>query len=332
MDALARRPIGNGINRPKSGGPEGVSLDAGGESQARTLEYSPRPSLLVLTDGDAATQRVHDDAAALGYRIADVAPIGAALSRLDRHVGPDAVVVEVDCDPGPALDALLDCLEARARCGGHGSVVIAPPTLLDAVAARTPHPRIQHLCAPLPSDRVAALALAALAPPARLHDIRRRQGPVRLQQLSEEIGRIASLLASLSEAEAIEPAPRHAGEGEGDHLVGPAEIRAVLRARRMRDRYFNGDFFADPAWDMMLDLLAARLEGQRVAVSSLCIAAAVPPTTALRWIKLLSEHGLFVRSADPQDGRRVYIALSDEAAASLGAYLRAVQRLSPLVI
>lgn len=332
MDALVRRLVGNGINRPKSGGPEGVSLDAESESQAQRIEYSAQPSLLVLTDGEAATERVQSAAAALGYRIADVAPVNTALSRLDRQAGLDAIVVEVERDPGPMFDALLDRLEARACSGGHGSVVIAPPALLDAVAARTPHPRVQHLCDPLPHDRIAALALAVASPPARLHDIRRQQGPVRLQQLSEEIGRIASLLATLSETEAIEAAPRHIPDEEGDHPVGPAEIRAVLRARRMRDRYFNGDFFADPALDMMLDLLAARLEGQRVAVSSLCIAAAVPPTTALRWIKLLSEHGLFVRSADPQDGRRVYIALSDEAAASLGAYLRAVQRLSPLVI
>jgi DNA-binding MarR family transcriptional regulator len=63
-----------------------------------------------------------------------------------------------------------------------------------------------------------------------------------------------------------------------------------------------------------------------VAVSSLCIAAAVPATTALRWIKALSDKGLFVRQADPQDGRRVYIALSDEAARAMGRYLAAVQR------
>src|SRR3546814_10360761 len=81
-----------------------------------------------------------------------------------------------------------------------------------------------------------------------------------------------------------------------------------------------------------LPILAARLADERVAVSSLCVAAAVPPTTALRWIKTLCEHGLFVRSADPQDGRRVFIELTDEAAASLEAYLKAVQRLSPLLV
>jgi DNA-binding MarR family transcriptional regulator len=83
---------------------------------------------------------------------------------------------------------------------------------------------------------------------------------------------------------------------------------------------------------MLLDLYAARLEGSRVAVSSLCIAASVPATTALRWIKALTDKGLFVRQADPQDGRRVYIGLSDEAAQAMGRYLAAVQRSGGLAL
>lgn len=58
----------------------------------------------------------------------------------------------------------------------------------------------------------------------------------------------------------------------------------------------------------------------------------MPATTALRWIKTLTDHGLFVRTADPQDGRRVFIELSEPAAAQLGAYLAAAQRISPLIV
>jgi DNA-binding MarR family transcriptional regulator len=106
----------------------------------------------------------------------------------------------------------------------------------------------------------------------------------------------------------------------------------MIRARRLRDQYFRGDLFADPAWDMLLDLMAARIEKKRVAVSSLCIAAAVPATTALRWIKALTDRGLFVRAADPQDGRRVYIELSDDTARALATYLRALRRICPTAV
>lgn len=85
----------------------------------------------------------------------------------------------------------------------------------------------------------------------------------------------------------------------------------MLRVRRLRDHLVAPDLFADPAWDIMLDLLAARLENNQVSVSSLCIAAAVPPTTALRWIRHLTDRGLLDRQADPKDGRRIFIALSD---------------------
>ncbi len=97
----------------------------------------------------------------------------------------------------------------------------------------------------------------------------------------------------------------------------------MLRQRRMREQYFAADLFADPAWDMLLDLYAARLERQPVSVSSLCIAAAVPATTALRWIKTMTDAGIFLREADPQDGRRIFIALSDGANEAMARYFEA---------
>src|SRR3546814_10077844 len=48
-----------------------------------------------------------------------------------------------------------------------------------------------------------------------------------------------------------------------------AQVRGLIRARRTRDQFFRNELFADPAWDMLLDLMAARLEHKRVSVSSL---------------------------------------------------------------
>jgi DNA-binding MarR family transcriptional regulator len=105
-----------------------------------------------------------------------------------------------------------------------------------------------------------------------------------------------------------------------------------LRVRRMRDQFFDASLFADPAWDMLLDLMAARLERAQVAVSSLCIAASVPPTTALRWIKAMTDHALFERCADPEDGRRIFIQLSDPALKSMGRYFEAAKKAGGLLI
>ena len=97
-------------------------------------------------------------------------------------------------------------------------------------------------------------------------------------------------------------------------------VRKVIRARRLRASYFSEELFADPAWDMMLDLLQAEIAQLRVPVSSLCIAAAVPATTALRWLKTLVAQGLFVRRADPHDGRRVFVELVPPTSQALRRY------------
>ena len=97
-------------------------------------------------------------------------------------------------------------------------------------------------------------------------------------------------------------------------------VRAVQAARRRRDALFSADLFADPAWDMLLELYALHLEQKRVSVSSLCIAAYVPATTALRWVAKLEEEGLAVRSEDTTDGRRSWIELSPEGIERMRRY------------
>lgn len=84
-------------------------------------------------------------------------------------------------------------------------------------------------------------------------------------------------------------------------------VRRQIKLRRDRERFVPADIFADPAWDMLLDLFATKLEGKRVPVSSPCIAAAVPATTALRWIRSLTEAGIFVRQVDRDDARRSHV-------------------------
>lgn len=98
------------------------------------------------------------------------------------------------------------------------------------------------------------------------------------------------------------------------HGTATSLTENFIRLRRQRDKIFGGSLFADPAWDMLLDLFVAQEKGLRpVSTSSLCIASAVPATTALRWIETLVQQGLVSRHADPKDGRRVFVRLTDEA-------------------
>jgi hypothetical protein len=151
----------------------------------------------------------------------------------------------------------------------------------------------------------------------------------RLLKLSDEVTRIANTLVLLSGQSAPDAGGNRECESRDPEIEVQA-VRAAIRARRLRDRYFDQELFADPAWDMMLDLFEAELSQRRVAVSSLCIAAAVPPTTALRWLQALAEKGLFVRRDDPFDGRRVYVELAHDVSVALHRYFGQVGN-SPLV-
>ncbi len=59
--------------------------------------------------------------------------------------------------------------------------------------------------------------------------------------------------------------------------------REIYKARRLRDAVLPR-LFGEPAWDILLDLFASEAEHIDVSVSSACLAAGVPATTAHRYL------------------------------------------------
>ena len=248
----------------------------------------------------------------------------------DSVVAPPGALILLDTtgvDPA-ILDAAMPGLADRA------DLVSCDLDRLDQVASALLFTDAQFLCAPTMADRVAALAVAAglidrdAAPAVRVGEA------ARLSRLSAEVARIAAALARLATEEGGGVADRHQRFDVGpapsidadDGAIDPQAIRAALRARRLRDGFFGDGLFEDPAWDMLLDLFAAELEGKRVSISSLCIAAAVAPTTALRWLNRLVAEGLLERRPDPRDKRRAFVALSARGSGAMRGYLAALAR------
>lgn len=172
-----------------------------------------------------------------------------------------------------------------------------------------------------------------------LHDKTRRVDYRSLHRISDELAEFARTLAKMADTDhkynvsdkpvSFRPAPMGGFQPfpvNSPTISAPFDARAlrdIIKARRLRERFFDGELFADPAWDILLDLKAAAAEGQTVSVSSLCIAASVPPTTALRWITAMTESGMLERRQDPDDARRVFIVLSDETSAKMNDYFAA---------
>lgn len=257
-----------------------------------------------------------------------------------------AEIVEVE-----NISRIFDAV-VKKRCSLVCEVSFAA---LDRLAALLPDGiRVEWLIDADPTERRIALAAARRAHYPAVHEITRDPAMERIDRLQEEVARISRLLGDLATHRSGLPGtPVSYGSVDEDYGAYAAQVHApsrdfasmprsfvpeertierqrakavrkMLRQRRMREQYFPADLFADPAWDMLLDLYAARLERQPVSVSSLCIAAAVPATTALRWIKTMTDAGLFVREADPQDGRRIFIALAEGAFDAVARYFEAL--------
>jgi DNA-binding MarR family transcriptional regulator len=95
---------------------------------------------------------------------------------------------------------------------------------------------------------------------------------------------------------------------------GSSRPRTLRRAAR-QSRLFPADLFGEPTWDILLDLYVAGRESRRVPTTSACIGAHVPPTTALRWLRILEARGFVERESDGKDGRRTFVRLTVRNAA-----------------
>lgn len=286
------------------------------------------PTILIFSDSvDGASAAVRH-AEAHGGRVAATLPLTGALDRLDPQMSVDLVIIDVSRDHGEPLDELLRRVDRAARHRHFSSVVVASPDVLDIVLARVGHEDVELVVGRDSRALEEVIADRLSGEGTVLQDVRLK-GLSGLPPLSAMPPLPATLTRGLGMPlrEEREPYGLTAGDESvttDRMLLDAAAIRDMIRARRMREHLFGHGLFADPAWDILLDLTAARLEGRAVAVSSLCIAAAVPATTALRWIKQLTDAGLLRRVADPEDGRRVFIELTDRAARAMGDYFDAV--------
>ena len=282
-----------------------------------------RPPILIVGDSEAALDRAAETITASGLRIADRVTLDDAPERIDRQVAASALWIELGADGGEGMDRLLGHVDRDVGHGRYRAIVAAPSELLDAIAASLSDGSVDLVIDGDEAARSAALAVALTetGKPERVSDVAADRSAARLRQLSDEVSRIASTLARLSTGPTTAPQAAAMPAAAGDvPEVSADAVRTVIRARRLRSRYFDEDMFADPAWDMLLDLLQAEIAQLRVPVSSLCIAASVPATTALRWLKTMTQQGIFVRRADPHDGRRVFVELAPHASQAMRRY------------
>lgn len=271
-------------------------------------------------------------AGSAGLRVGVAGPV---TQLLDGDIAPLGDLVVLEC---PAIEArtmaALARLDMRIERAGAQLVVLTTMESLDSVFACLDRSDAKILVDPTPGEITVALGRELpLLSASRVRELS-DDDRLALLRLSEQVDAIAQKLDGFGVPEEggqsafrLE-SPVHAFRSDDEaglaikkpKLPDPKLVRRHIRERQARAQFFDADLFADPAWDMLLDLTAARGERSKVSVTSLCIASGVPATTALRWIRQMIDMGLFERVEDHADKRRAFIALSDKAADAMARY------------
>lgn len=313
------------------------------------------PAQAAIFGADAAVRaQIAADLGGAGLRSIDGGTIAALLEGAplipDVALLGDVVVVDCPVTGSRGLDGMmlagLARLDMRVARAGAKLIVATNMAGLDDVFAVLDQSDPQILVSPSRAERVIAVGRAmGEAGAARVREMA-EEDRVALLRLSQQVEAIARSLDRIGHAAQQPEGLARLGEHKRDFhapaagevwgaqtahndvraaLPAPQLVRQMIANRHARARFFDAELFGDPAWDMLLDLTAAHGEGAQVSVSSLCIAAGVPATTALRWLTQMVENGLFVRVPDPVDRRRAHIALSDTALTAMAGYFASLR-------
>ena len=303
------------------------------------------PARVAIYGENAASRaQIAADLGGAGFRTIDGGSIAALLEGPIALLG-DVVMVDCAVTGSRGLDAMmlagLARLDMRVARAGAKLIVSTSMAGLDDVFAVLDQSAPQILIAPSRAERVVAVGrVMGEAGAARVREMSEedRLALLRLSQqveaLAQSLDRMTQPMAQQSHTGAtlisgykrtVEPASAVFNVSGQTQLPDPRMVRQVIANRQARTRFFDAELFGDPAWDMLLDLTAAHGEGAQVSVTSLCIAAAVPATTALRWLTQMVESGIFVRVPVPADKRRAFIALSDRSLTAMAGYFASLR-------
>jgi hypothetical protein len=154
----------------------------------------------------------------------------------------------------------------------------------------------------------------------------RRHRPVTLWNLQENLARLADELA--------DAARKYDEASSGEVTGGPVledmtpheYFSSLLELRRTRERYFGSELFGEPAWDVMLELMLARIDARDVKASELRAFEGTPGAAARHYLEALLEARLVESFDNAENLTDSFLSLSSEAARRMAELYRARMR------
>lgn len=92
-------------------------------------------------------------------------------------------------------------------------------------------------------------------------------------------------------------------------------VLSVLNVRRARGALFGRQLFTDHAWDMILELYAARLANRRMTAAELARSIDLSESVVRRWISALVDAGVIASRGGPEESTEKTFGLTEEGAA-----------------
>lgn len=264
----------------------------------------------MVEDDEVAREEYCEFLTALGYTCIQAADGTEALKVIAKTPSVGIVLTDLDM---PTMDGLALLSELQARFTPFRPlvpIVITGLATLEAAVEAMRSDAIDFLPKPVSAQMFATALRRASARWTLLH------GQFRLLSLMELGNEAVRQIDGTARSPIKNRSP--------DRATLQRFVRLILKARQRRAEFLDASNFADPAWDILLDLTSAALEGRSVPAFSVSAAANVPMTTALRYVRRLVADGLIKRWDDPDDKRRSLLALEDDALESMIQYLSSV--------
>jgi CheY-like chemotaxis protein/DNA-binding MarR family transcriptional regulator len=214
----------------------------------------------------------------------------------------------------PWLQLLLVTGQASLETAVAAMRLEASDYLFKPIEPKTLRESVQHALTRAESIRTVR-ATAVDSPGAR----ELRQIADTARALAEDMRRTIEQDAGRREGTATSPAPR-------PEDASLRTLKLLQKLQEARSTIFGEAVMPEPAWEMLAELMRARLAGQRLSVTSLALSSRSPMTTALRRIEDLINGGLAARVPDPSDRRRTYVELTGEGMARMQLFLEGFAR------
>lgn len=269
------------------------------------------PCRILVVDDDAECLAEYVEMiAGLGYACQGTDSPTDALQLIASDSGIGIILADVQM---PTMDGLtlLDELTSRFMATRPlVSIIVTGQSSLQTAVQAMRSNAIDFLSKPVPFEELAAALRRASARWSQLLGARKVEALVRLAG-----GNTAADAPGVSQ-EGMAPSPKQL----------QSFVRSIVRFRQNRAQFLDSALFADPAWDILLDLTSAALEGKPVPASSVSAASQAPLSTALRYIRQLTDAGLIRSWRDPEDKRRTLLELEPETFQAMHDYLSSVHR------